>query len=209
MCLFFVELMIFANKGSVLTALILFIIGFSFFRNENKINLKQIATIVFVLLILYLYYADIFLFFVGIADNLSVDSYSLNTMKIILANSSDNAVYDSRIDIWNNALQYFHQNPIIGCGIGYYKSVSEGYEHNLILEVLNSWGIVGAILLFVILFKSVTRIIKRISFYQQTTIISFLIIAIFPLLTSMTFWAYQPFWAFITFSLVKSRKFYQ
>lgn len=209
MCLFFVELMIFANKGSVLTALILFIIGFSFFRNGNKINLKQITTIVFVLLILYLYYADIFLFFVGIADNLGVDSYSLNTMKIILANSSDNAVYDSRIDIWNNALQYFYQNPIIGCGIGYYKSVSEGYEHNLILEVLNSWGIVGAILLLVILFKSVTRIVKRISFYQQTTIISFLIIAIFPLLTSMTFWAYQPFWAFITFSLVKSKKFYQ
>lgn len=209
MCLFFVELMIFANKGSVLTALILFIVGFSFFRNGNKINLKQITSIVFVLLILYLYYADILLFFIGIADNLGVASYSLDTIKIILENSSDNAVYDSRIDIWNNALRYFHQNPIIGCGIGYYKSVSEGYEHNIILEVLNSWGIVGAILLFVTLFKSVTRILKKISFTQQTTIISFLILAILPLLTSMTFWAYQPFWAFITFSLAKSRKFYQ
>ena len=209
MCLFFVELMIFANKGSVLTAIILFIIGFSFFRNGNKINLKQIVTIVFILLMLYLYYTDIFLFFVGIADKLGVASYSLNTMKLILENSSDNAVYDSRIDIWNNALQYFHQNPIIGCGIGYYKSVSEGYEHNLILEVLNSWGIVGAILLFVTLFRSMVRIAKKISFSQQTTIVSFLIIAIFPLLTSMTFWAYQPFWAFITFSLVKSRIFYQ
>lgn len=209
MCLFFVELMLFANKGSILTSLVLFVIGFSFFRDGNKINLKQIITIVFVLLILYLYYADIFLFFVGIADNLGVASYSLNTMKIILENSSDNAVYDSRIDIWNNALQYFHQNPIIGCGIGYYKSVSEGYEHNLILEVLNSWGIVGVILLFVTLFKSMARIVKKISFFQQTTIISFLIIAIFPLLTSMTFWAYQPFWAFITFSFVKSRKFFQ
>lgn len=94
-------------------------------------------------------------------------------MKIILANLSDNAVYDSRIDIWNNALQYFHQNPIIGCGIGYYKSVSEGYEHNLILEVLNSWGIVGAILLFVILFKSVTRIIKEYHFINKRLLFLF------------------------------------
>lgn len=207
MCVFFVELMIFANKGSVLTALILFIIGVSFFRNENKINLKQITTVVFVLLILYLYYVDIFLFFVKIADNLGFDSYSLNTMKLILENSSDNAVYDSRIDIWNNALQYFYHNPIIGCGIGYYKSVSDGYEHNLVLEVLNSWGIVGAIILFVTVFKSVSKIVKM-SFLQQTTVISFLIIAILPLLTSMTFWAYQPFWVFITFSLLKTRKYY-
>lgn len=206
MCLFFVELMIFANKGSVLTALVLFIIGFSFFRNENKMNIKQITAFVFVLFFLYLYYADIFLFSVGIADKLGVTSYSLNTMKIIMENTNDNIIYDSRIDIWNNALQYFQQNPIIGCGIGYYKSVSEGYEHNLFLEVLNSWGIVGGLILFVTLFKSVLRIFVKYTFSKQTTAILFLIIAIIPLLTSMTFWAYQPFWAFITFSLANQRQ---
>lgn len=209
MCLFFVELIIFANKGSGLTALVLFIIGFSFFRNGNNMNKKQITTFVLVLLLLYLYYVDIFLFFVRIADNLGIVSYSLNTIKIIIDNTNDNIVYDSRIDIWNNALQYFRQNPIIGCGIGYYKSVSEGYEHNLFLEVLNSWGIVGALLLFVALFKSVSRIFAKNTFSKQTTVILFLIIAIIPLLTSMTFWAYQPFWAFITFSLVNERNIFR
>lgn len=208
MLLFFVELVIFANKGSVLTALILFVIGLSFFRNENKIKLKQVATFIIILFLFYLYYAEVFLIFVKIAGDLGFDSYSLNTMKLIFENTSSNVVYDSRYEIWRNALLYFHENPFLGCGIGYYKSISEGYEHNVLFEVLNSWGLIGGLLFFIVLFKSIFRIFVEIDYSRQTTIILFLIVAIVPLLTSLTFWAYQPFWAFITFSLIKSRSIY-
>lgn len=208
MLLFFVELVIFANKGSVLTALILFVIGLSFFRNENKIKLKQIATFIIILFLFYLYYAEVFLIFVKIAGDLGFDSYSLNTMKLIFENTSSNVVYDSRYEIWRNALLYFHENPFLGCGIGYYKSISEGYEHNVLFEVLNSWGLIGGLLFFIVLFKSIFRIFVEIDYSRQTTIILFLIVAIVPLLTSLTFWAYQPFWAFITFSLIKSKSIY-
>ena len=208
MLLFFVELVIFANKGSVLTALILFVIGLSFFRNENKIKLKQVATFIIILFLFYLYYAEVFLIFVKIAGDLGFDSYSLNTMKLIFENTSSNVVYDSRYEIWRNALLYFHENPFLGCGIGYYKSISEGYEHNVLFEVLNSWGLIGGLLFFIVLFKSVFRIFVEIDYSRQTTIILFLIVAIVPLLTSLTFWAYQPFWAFITFSLIKSKSIY-
>lgn len=208
MLLFFVELVIFANKGSVLTALILFVIGLSFFRNENKIKLKQVATFIIILFLFYLYYAEVFLIFVKIAGDLGFDSYSLNTMKLIFENTSSNVVYDSRYEIWRNALLYFHENPFLGCGIGYYKSISEGYEHNVLFEVLNSWGLIGGLLFFIVLFKSIFRIFVEIDYSRQTTIILFLIVAIVPLLTSLTFWAYQPFWAFITFSLIKSKSIY-
>lgn len=208
MLLFFVELVIFANKGSVLTALILFVIGLSFFRNENKIKLKQVATFIIILFLFYLYYAEVFLIFVKIAGDLGFDSYSLNTMKLIFENTSSNVVYDSRYEIWRNALLYFHENPFLGCGIGYYKSISEGYEHNVLFEVLNSWGLIGGLLFFIVLFKSIFRIFVEIDYSRQTTIILFLIVAIVPLLTSLTFWAYQPFWAFITFSLIKLKSIY-
>ena len=208
MLLFFVELVIFANKGSVLTALILFVIGLSFFRNENKIKLKQVATFIIILFLFHLYYSEVFLIFVKIAGDLGFDSYSLNTMKLIFENTSSNVVYDSRYEIWRNALLYFHENPFLGCGIGYYKSISEGYEHNVLFEVLNSWGLIGGLLFFIVLFKSIFRIFVEIDYSRQTTIILFLIVAIVPLLTSLTFWAYQPFWAFITFSLIKSKSIY-
>lgn len=205
MLLFFVELVIFANKGSVLAALVLFIIYVSFFRNRRKNNIKKISVFILSILFLYFYYMDILVFFLGIVRDFGFDSYSLRTMQIVFENTSDNVVFDSRLDIWEKALQYFYNNPLLGCGIGFFHSVSGGYEHNILLEVLNSWGIVGFLILFVIIYKCVFVIFNERNFLRQTTIVFFFIISFIPLLTSLTFWAYQPFWALLTFSLIKQK----
>lgn len=203
MLLFFVELVIFANKGSIVTALILLIVGMFFFRNNNRFSIKQFVVLTIILILLFSLYLDILLFFFDIADRLGFDSYSLKTISLVVDNVSDNSVYDTRFDIWRHALTLYNENPIMGNGIGSFRARNEGYEHNVFIEILNSWGIIGIGVFIIVLFKAFSNILHETDKIKQSTEIVFCIIAFVPLLTSLTFWAYQPFWAFLALTLKK------
>ncbi|WKA53974.1 O-antigen ligase family protein [Planococcus shixiaomingii] len=77
--------------------------------------------------------------------------FNLNATQIVIdrfkASSSDNG--SGRLDLWNNGLTLFADNPLFGIGIYNYRSYSNAifntdhYMHNTFLEVLTESGIFG------------------------------------------------------------------
>ncbi len=203
LAIFFLEMLIFANKGSILAGLILLFIGISYINNGNYLSKKVIYVSSFCLLLFSLFYKDLLELAIFIADKLGVNSYAITTILIILSNTSDNQVYDTRFYIWKNAITTFENNPILGCGIGYFSSHNDGYEHNLFLEVLNAWGIVGFIILAVVIYQCYRnyRIIQNLTL--KVSVIVFAILGFVPLMSSLTLWIHTPFWVFLALCLKK------
>lgn len=54
--------------------------------------------------------------------------------------------------LWQNALNHFFDNPIIGGNI----EIGRIYPHNFLIEIMMSTGIVGILLIFPLLFKGIT-----------------------------------------------------
>ena len=88
------------------------------------------------------------------------------------------------------------EHPILGNGTGTFNVRYDGYEHNIFLEVLNSWGIIGITILCVVFYKSWITILKMKDYDKKALSVTFMILALVPLMVSMTFWNYQVFWAF-------------
>ena len=64
----------------------------------------------------------------------------------------------NRIKLYLESWQLFLKNPIFGAGPGefeYFTSLPESYSHNIQLEILSEYGLVGFSLFFIILIKTV------------------------------------------------------
>jgi len=68
----------------------------------------------------------------------------------------------ARYDGYLNAIQVFENNIEIGAGPrGYFRLTGRQYPHNLILEVLSEYGLIGGIFLLTILTSSLKIIFKK------------------------------------------------
>ena len=77
----------------------------------------------------------------------------------------------SRLDIWHKSIGYLFMNPIFGLGAGSFTRLYEidtsmwkGHAHNLILELLISYGLPGGLLIFGNIFIMLNKAIKKIFF---------------------------------------------
>ncbi|MFP8488352.1 O-antigen ligase family protein [Gracilimonas sp. Q87] len=66
----------------------------------------------------------------------------------------------SRITLWNNVLELFKENPLLGAGPMHFADISNGFAfahpHNFYLQILSEWGIISFLLLaglFIYLFS--------------------------------------------------------
>ena len=204
--IFFMTMLIFANKGSILAALILLFVGVTYIKNGYHISRKVIISSLLFLIFLLLAYREILNFALSIMDKLGVDSYALATIQIMLEDTSNNSVYDTRLNIWQDSLTFFSKSPIIGCGIGYYSSQRDVYEHNLFLEVMNAWGIVGLFLLTIIFYKCYKSFVTAHTPALKLIMILFIILGFVPLMSSLTLWRHTPFWIILALSFRKKQK---
>lgn len=206
MSVFFMSLLIFANKGSILTALILLFIAISYINNGYRLSIKTALSLALVLVVFSYTYMDLLEFAISITDRLGISTYSLNTISIILADTSDNSVYDVRLDLWRNAENLFSKSPLIGHGIGYYESRFGKYEHNLIFEISDAWGGLGISLLSYFVLKAFFGL-KRVCTHElRLLIVIFAILTFVPLMSSKSLWIHPQFWIFFYFALYASQK---
>lgn len=92
----------------------------------------------------------------------------------------------ARYDGYLNAIKVFEDNMQIGAGpSGYYKLTGRQYPHNLILEVLSEYGILGIIFLLIIVVSSFKIVLKK--FRKSNTFVQILkILWIYFFLNTMT-----------------------
>jgi len=112
----------------------------------------------------------------------------------------------NREQLYYAAVGEFLESPVYGMGpLGFYAKY-DGYVHNIVLEVMCDYGIIGALLFFGTVFWLLVRLI-RLSI-NNMVICSMLILLVFmnlPLLFSATFLTWPPFWFFLGYAQLISK----
>ena len=189
-----VELLIFCNRGSFLTAMMVEIVFFIVdnSKEKNKYLLIKIFLLIGLSVLLVNNINNFLKILQDLLTKLNFDSYSIRAVSLML--SGDSTGFSGREEIWKNAISYFYENPIIGHGIGAFEKIYEIYTHNFILETLTSTGIMGLILITVSISKYIKKCIMN---ENKCFYFALLIVAIIPLLFSIYIFKWLYFWILI------------
>jgi len=146
-CIFFAFLTIsrslYLGLGAILLAIIL---GN---KKYNKSMLfKLFIILVIALVIAFIFYGDVI----------------IKSISLLFNRISSEANEGSRVDIWGNCLSYLVKHPVallIGCGSCSYPTLDEGLRagtHNLFMDILMSWGVLGLASFFVLMKYALNKI---------------------------------------------------
>ena len=83
--------------------------------------------------------------------------------------------YDREL-FYTDALNNFYKNPILGYSLGIYKNGNLTYAHNIFLDALMQWGIIGACILFGIIGSLIKKIIYSIRYKLDISWIGLMIV---------------------------------
>ena len=199
-CVF--EAIIYSNRG-VIISIIIFNLIYELFVNKNSfkkfikiVTASTIALIVFLNLKLIVDYLYSYL----IARNQS--SYSLLSIKGYLDNKNVSNLLSGRDVIWENSIYTFNKNPILGNGIGYFESKFNTYTHNIFLDILISFGLLGFIILSITLAISFYKIIKTQDPSQKLFLMMAFILSFPKLLLSTTYYSEFYIWIILFYTLI-------
>jgi O-antigen ligase len=108
------------------------------------------------------------------------------------------------------AISDFKESPILGNGIGYYSETmgSYTYPHNIILEILESFGIVGIIIfsiIMIILLRNTYWLLKQKNLSYHTIVFLFINVMI-ELMFSSSYLVHHQFWLLTTLILTLSKE---
>ncbi|MGV3073735.1 O-antigen ligase family protein [Clostridium baratii] len=199
----FVELLVFANKGAIISAIFLiFLINIINFKFTAKSFFKY-ATLIIISIFIIINIENILKDISYILQKNNMSSYSINTM-LAYFEDGNNISLNSRVGLWDSAFNMFKKNPILGNGVGSFKELYDIYTHNIFLDVLVFYGIIGLIILIILLINSLLKI-KKSSYYFKITFIIFFVLWCPTLLVSSSFYSNYGFWIFIGMGL-KNRK---
>lgn len=84
-------------------------------------------------------------------------------------------LYDREL-FYNDALNNFYKNPLLGYSLGIYKNGNLSYAHNIFLDALMQWGIIGACILFGIIWSLMKKIIYSIKYKLSVSWIGYIIV---------------------------------
>lgn len=126
-------------------------------------------------------------------------SYALNAATLYLSGSTS-SLSARRETLWATALDLVSQNPMFGRGLGYFESTYGTYVHNVVLDLLVSYGIVGLALYLSALALAVVEIFKSEGDLRLLGVL--LLCMCFPkLLTSVHLFVEPAFWMLLFFGV--------
>lgn len=189
------ELCICANKGVLITGIVLFLLGITFIKNNCVVNLKSIVILIGLVSVLLIYFFDIIDYFIYIADRFGFESYSLQTIIGVIEGTNHSA--NTRTDIWEIALNEFYNSPMFGYGFGALKSHYDLYAHNFYLEILHAWGFFGLCCVVIFFIKIYKSFIIIVDIHYKMLFVIFFILWFVPTFVSLSFWNYNYFWCFV------------
>lgn len=193
---FFIELFICGNKGTLFTVIVIIIVATIFLNRKVIFSFKRFSVVLGAGISIYLIREPIIELMIQMASKLALNSYSLRTLKTMLGENA-NAIYDVRLDIWSIVLSKIEESPLVGHGIGYFTSFYGTHAHNFFLDIGVTFGGIGLVAIIILLFICVRKVIKLKDKDQKIFFGMFLCMWVVPLMMSLTFWQYTPFWCFL------------
>lgn len=193
--LFFLELLIFANKSASLCAIVVFCAAYVFFSPSAKNRWKKTILIIISLLLLWALRELILDEMVKVASKMGYTTYALTTFKMMLTGKQE-VVLSSRLVIWERVIDEIKDSLFLGKGIGYLESTSIGYAHNVFLDIIASFGIVGGAFFVWQLVRSIMKIVRFQNHDRAVFAVVILISWLIPMMFSLSFWKAMNFWIY-------------
>lgn len=137
-------------------------------------------------------------------------SFAIDRIISGFSSGGDNSTNQRKM-FYNTAIDNFYSSPLFGNGIGSYSKHFEtySYPHNIILEIMNDFGLIGLIISIIflfLLFKKVRWILKH--DYRLHLIVFLFLNVIVQLLFSGSYLVSSQFWILSTIILAFRRKEY-
>ena len=139
------------TRGAIL-CLFLFILISLLLRTSGRQRLILYLLTAFAMVLVLMFYNGILLWMRSVARALGMSERIFNALQ-----SESFFVSDSRTRLARQALEAIAARPVFGYGIAGDQAIMGNYSHNLLLELLVSFGLVQGILLFLYLMQLVLR----------------------------------------------------
>lgn len=192
---FFIGILIITNVGAVLhvgsRGAILCLItymGLSLLLRSNKSFVRRILYII-PMLVIALFFQDIFIKLNELLNNFGVSSRTI-------ANLARDEVYLSGRDIlYENTINAITNNDITGIGLAGDRIINGTYSHNIILEILATFGVyLGSFLLLMLVILLINGCVLTKNKNIKTLSIIYFSYSIPMLMVSRTLWSQGEFW---------------
>ncbi len=201
-----IEIIVFANRSAILGIIFLWLIYNFIYEKEKKEKIKKFI----LLLILFIIMLSSINYLLNVAldvmRHFGLFSYSLYHLNLYFADKNWMKMFSGRLGIWGQAVNMIRDsNILIGAGTGAFQSKHGFYSHNIILDLVSQYGIVGLLFALIKLIKSNYRVLKQ---DKYTMIIGFLFLSLwFPkLLFSSYFYKEIGFWCFLAIGSLKIQR---
>jgi len=198
MIIFFVETVVYANKGATVSAIAIVAFFIVFNTEEKRKRVRRIIVLLILSILLLLFLDTIFEIFNMIAVKLGVGSYALTDFSNI-SRIKELSSFNSRSEIWNQVGEEFKSHWLFGMGIGGFQSKYNNYAHNFFMDLFITHGVIIGGLILWQLFRYVKNTLGFIKYNKELFLFAFsmLLLWLFPSQFSFTYWKLDAFWVFI------------
>lgn len=198
---FFLEIILYANKGAIFSALGIVIFFTIYLGKNKKERAKRVSIISLLLITIILFKDNILKLFLKVAKSIGVYSYSMSDIDGLISQGINLNSYTIRAEIWNNIILELKNNLFFGLGIGGFEDKYGNYAHNVFLDIIITHGMVIGlfVILMVIIFMHNMMLYKSKDIFVFISVVCLL--GILPMMFSFTYWKMNMFWLFIIINL--------
>jgi len=191
----FVMLTVFGNRMAGLAAL-LFLVGYEVAFGQSNRN-RPIRVIAFTATgaVIVANLGTILSSVSQLLDRSGYYSYSLSALLLYFGGMTESLI-SGREALWSAAIELIRARPVLGYGLGYFDSLYGMYPHNIVFELLVSYGVIGLTIYAAGLVRSLVEISKSEGSLRLLGLL--LLCTSFPkLLTSVHLFIEPSFWMLI------------
>lgn len=194
-----ISLFIFSNRGALLAALAFAFLLAIIDDSSQPTKILRFGAIIVIIAVVFINAVPIIDFILKQIAKWNYYSYSLHAFRNMLVSGVSKGLA-GRDMLWSNAWEYFKASPLLGNGVGSFTNHYGNYPHNLILDILTSFGIIGFLVFLLTWLRPISLMFT--SHYSLRVFLALVCCLSFvPLLTSSVLYANIYFWLFIALGL--------
>ncbi len=195
----FLSMLVFGSRGSLLTFL-LFLLFYIYFT--SIVNKRTKVYLSIILLFISINLKNILSYIVEYANSYTLYSYSIVKYLNLFDGSSLSSTSSGRDEIYEIAIKRIFNSPIFGSPINSsYVDTGSSYYHNIFLDILVNFGLIGFILFITFIIHTFYRATKIKNYYFISTFFIVFFVSMGRLVVSSSLWQRPEFWILMAISV--------
>lgn len=203
-----IEITIFGARGSFLVICIFALMVFFSFSNNRK-KLLSWFLLFSVIAVLYLFNDSIIQGVDRLLESFGYSSYSITKVLRLVEGVGDiESTSSGRFDLYRVALNNASEHPLLGAPLNSaLTDAGAPYYHNLLLDILVSFGFIVFICFILFVVNSFVRMERSDNMPLKWIYCILFVLSFGRLMVSSVFWQRPEFWLFLSFCLTNNRYF--